>query len=128
MSRESTGFSVRARLKSFVYAGRGLRYLVQDEHNARVHLAASVVVLFLGFSFEVSANDWCWLVVAMAIVWLAEAFNTMVEELCDRIQPEFDPTIGRIKDIAAGAVLIASIASIVIGLLTLGPYLRGMLL
>lgn len=66
-------------------------------------------------------NDWRWLVLAMAMVWLAEAFNTAIEELCDRIEPGFDLVIGRIKDIAAGAVLIASLAAALIGVLTLGP-------
>lgn len=127
MSRTKTGFSIRARLKSFVYAGRGLRWLVQDEHNARLHLAASIAVVAAGAFLHVSANDWRWLIVAMALVWLAETFNTMVEELCDRIQPDFDPVIGRIKDISAGAVLIASIAAVLIGLLTLGPPLLGLL-
>ena len=64
---------------------------------------------------------WRWLVIAIALVWVTEAINTAVEELCDRVSPEFDPSIGRVKDIAAGGVLAASIASAVIGLLTLGP-------
>lgn len=121
MSRSPAKFSLSARLKSFVYAGRGLRWLVQDEHNARLHLAASLVVVIGGFCLRVSAEEWRWLVVAIALVWLAEAFNTVVEELCDRIQPDFDPAIGRIKDLSAGAVLVASIASLLIGLLTLVP-------
>lgn len=126
MSRSKTGFSIQARLKSFIYAGRGLRWLIQDEHNARVHLAASILVIVAGIFLDVSVNDWLWLIVAMALVWLAETFNTMVEELCDRIQPDFDPAIGRIKDISAAAVLIASIASVLIGLLVLGPKMIGL--
>ena len=127
MSRLKTGFSLQARLKSFVYAGRGLRWLVQDEHNARLHLAASILVVAAGAFLKISMNDWRWLIVAMALVWLAEAFNTMVEELCDRIQPDFDPAIGRIKDIAAGAVLIAAMVSALIGMMTLGPPLLKLL-
>lgn len=121
MSRSPVRFSVGARLKSFVYAGRGLRWLVQDEHNARLHLAASLAVVACGLYLRVSIEEWRWLVVAIALVWMAEAFNTVVEELCDRIQPDFDPAIGRIKDLSAGAVLVASIASFLIGLFTLGP-------
>jgi diacylglycerol kinase (ATP) len=123
MSRERTGFSIAARLKSFVYAARGLRWLVQDEHNARIHLAASIAVVAAGAVLRVSLAEWRWLVLAIALVWMTEAFNTMVEELCDKVQPEFDPVIGRIKDIAAGAVLVASLAAGVIGILTLGPSL-----
>lgn len=114
-------FSIRARLKSFVYAGRGLRWLVQDEHNARVHLAASVAAVAAGLVLQISAADWRWLILAIALVWLAEAFNTTIEELCDRLSPEFDIAIGRIKDLAAGGVLVASIAAVLIGMVTLSP-------
>ncbi len=114
-------FSAQARLRSFVYAGRGLRYLVQDEHNAWLHLASSAAVVGAGIVFKVSLEDWRWLVIAVALVWVAEAMNTAVEELCDRVSPEYDPSIGRAKDLAAGGVLAASIAAAVIGLLTLGP-------
>ena len=108
-------------MKSFVYAGRGLRWLVQDEHNAWLHLAASAGVIVAGLALHISLDDWRWLVLAIALVWVTEAINTAVEELCDRISPEFDRSIGRVKDLAAGAVLAASIAAAVVGLLTLGP-------
>jgi|EndMetStandDraft_4_1072995.scaffolds.fasta_scaffold395960_2 diacylglycerol kinase (ATP) len=122
-----SGFSLRARLKSFVYAGRGLRWLIQDEHNARVHLAASVIVVSIGLFLRISLADWRWLILAIALVWLAEAFNTTIEELCDRISPEFDIAIGRIKDLAAGGVLVASIAAMLIGAVTLLPPLLARL-
>ncbi len=70
---------------------------------------------------RLSLAEWCWLVLAIALVWLAEAFNTAIEDICDRICPDFDPAIGRIKDLAAGGVLVASLAAATIGLLTLGP-------
>jgi diacylglycerol kinase (ATP) len=119
-------FSIRARLKSFVYAGRGIRWLAQDEHNAWLHLAASATVIVAGFALDISLDDWRWLVSAIAFVWVTEAMNTAVEELCDRVSPQFDEAIGRVKDLAAGAVLAASLAAAVIGLLTLGPpFLRS---
>ncbi|MCJ2178996.1 diacylglycerol kinase family protein [Novosphingobium album (ex Hu et al. 2023)] len=121
-------FSIFARLKSFTYAGRGLRALVQDEHNAWLHLAASLMALAAGFLLQISIAGWRWLVLAIAIVWLAEAFNTAIEEACDYINPEFDRAIGRIKDLAAGGVLIASIAAALIGLLTLAPPLLARIL
>jgi diacylglycerol kinase (ATP) len=114
-------FSVRARLKSFTYAGRGLRWLVQDEHNAWLHLAASLAVVTAGVILHVSLADWRWLVMAIAMVWTAEALNTAIEDLCDHVNPEFNKAIGRIKDLAAGGVLIASIAAAMIGFLTLIP-------
>jgi diacylglycerol kinase (ATP) len=114
-------FNVSARLRSFIYAGRGLRWLVQDEHNAWMHLAASVTVVVAGFLLHVSLDDWRWLVFAMSFVWVTEAMNTAVEELCDFVSPGFAHPIGRVKDLAAGAVLAASLAAAVIGLMTLGP-------
>ncbi|MET3711543.1 diacylglycerol kinase (ATP) [Sphingomonas trueperi] len=121
------GFSISARLKSFRYAIRGLRVLVREEHNARVHLAASLCAVAAGAALQLSAAEWRWLVLAIALVWLAEAFNTAIEDLCDRICPDFDPAIGRIKDLAAGGVLVASLAAAAIGLLTLGPPLLRVL-
>ncbi|WP_313537709.1 diacylglycerol kinase family protein [Sphingomonas sp.] len=121
------GFSISARLKSFRYAIRGLRMLVREEHNARVHLAASLGVLAAGALLRLSWDEWRWIVLAIALVWLAEAFNTAIEDLCDRFCPDFDPAIGRIKDLAAGGVLVASLAAAAIGLLTLGPPLLRVL-
>ncbi|WP_232495940.1 diacylglycerol kinase family protein [Novosphingobium kaempferiae] len=112
---------MKARFRSFVFAARGLHLMVEREHNARVHLAAAAVAVAAGFLLHISASDWRWIVLAIAIVWLAEAFNTALEHLCDRVSPQFDATIGRVKDIAAGAVLVASIAAALIGLLTLVP-------
>ncbi|WP_245653564.1 diacylglycerol kinase family protein [Sphingomonas pituitosa] len=122
-----SGFSISARLNSFRYAVRGLRWLIREEHNARVHLAASVLAVGAGLVLRLPAPDWRWLIVAIALVWLAEAFNTAIEDICDRICPEFDPAIGRIKDLAAGGVLVASLAAAGIGLFTLGPPLLKLL-
>lgn len=116
-----TRFSPKARLTSFVYAWRGVIALVRQEHNARLHLVASLLAAAAGAALHISTDDWRWLIAAMALVWLAEALNTAIEELCDRVSPEFDVAIGRAKDLGAGAVLIASIAAALIGLLTLGP-------
>lgn len=103
-----------------------MRWLAPDEHNAWLHLAASATVIVAGFALDISLDDWRWLVSAIAFVWVTEAMNTAVEELCDRVSPQFDEAIGRVKDLAAGAVLAASLAAAVIGLLTLGPpFLRS---
>ncbi|MCJ2184447.1 diacylglycerol kinase family protein [Novosphingobium sp. 1949] len=120
-------FALTARLKSVTYAARGLRVLLMQEHNAWLHLAATIAVIACALVLNLGADDWRWLVLAIALVWFAEAVNTAIEALCDRICPAFDPAIGRIKDIAAGAVLIAALAAGAIGLLTLGPPLLARL-
>ena len=114
---------MRARLSSFGYAARGLRHLVHREHNAWLHLAATIAVAAAGLVFRLDAPDWRWLVIAAALVWMAEGVNTAIEDLCDRLHPGFDPAIGRVKDLAAGAVLIAAIAAALIGALTFIPHL-----
>jgi diacylglycerol kinase (ATP) len=100
---------------------RGLRFLVRDEHNAWLHLAASATVIAVALLLRISPSEWRWMIVAMALVWVTEALNTAVEELCDEVSPGFDPAIGRVKDLAAGAVLVAAVAAVLIGLLTLVP-------
>lgn len=114
--------SLTARARSFGYAIRGIRVLLVSQPNAWIHAVATVLVCVLGFVFRLSAAEWCWLVLAMAAVWTAEAVNTAIECLTDLASPTFHPLAGKAKDVAAGAVLIAAIASVAIGLLILGPH------
>ncbi len=120
-------FSISARLKSFTYAFAGLAFMLRTQHNAWLHLAATVVVVALGFYLRVDADAWRWLIVAMALVWVAEAMNTAFEHLCDVVSPEFHPSVKRSKDIAAGAVLICAIAAVLLGATTLWPYIAPLL-
>jgi len=116
-------FSVAARLKSFTYAFEGFAFMLRTQHNAWVHLVATVGVTALGFALKVTSDDWRWLIAAIALVWVAEAMNTAFEHLCDVVQPEFHPSVKRSKDIAAAAVLVCVIASTLLGVITLWPYL-----
>ena len=116
-------FSVIARLKSFTYAFEGFAYMLRTQHNAWLHLLATIAVVALGFALRVSAEDWRWLITAMALVWIAETVNTAFEHLCDVVQPEFHVSVQRSKDIAAGAVLVSVIGAALIGAITLAPYI-----
>ena len=124
---ESPRFTLRARLASLQFAGRGLCDLVCSEQNARVHLVATLLVCIAGYGLRLSLDDWRWVTAACALVWMAEAMNTAIERLCDHVTPEFHDAIGRVKDLAAGAVLVASIAAALIGVLTLGPAVIAMI-
>ncbi len=115
-------FSVTARLKSFTYAFAGFAFMLRTQHNAWLHLIATLVVVCAGFGLHVSANDWRWLIAAIALVWVAETMNTAFEHLCDVISPEFHEGVKRAKDIAAGAVLVCAIAAMLIGAITFMPY------
>ncbi len=125
MSRapEARRFSLLQRLQSFRHAGRGLVRLVAQEHNARIHLAMSLLATALGGWLGLRPEDWRWLIAAVAAVWMAEAFNTALERLCDRVSPEWHPLVRDAKDMAAAAVLLASVGAALVGVLTLVPYL-----
>jgi diacylglycerol kinase (ATP) len=114
------------RLKSFVYALQGMAMLVRTQPNARIHLLATLLVCGAGFCFALSRMEWLWIVVAIVLVWSAEAFNTAVEQLADTLHPEQHPGIGRAKDAAAAAVLIAAMGAAVIGVLVFLPHLIHM--
>ena len=91
--------------------------------HAWIHLAATATVLALATALRVNAAGWCWLIVAMAAVWMAEALNTAVEPLADAACPDHHPLVGRAKDVAAGGVLLAAIGAAGIGLLVFGSAL-----
>lgn len=116
-------FSVIARFKSFRYALAGLWFMLRTQHNAWVHLAATLLVCTAGFALGVSAADWRWLIAAILLVWIAEVFNTAFEHLCDVVSPDFHQSVQKSKDIAAGAVLICAIGAICLGAVTFWPYL-----
>jgi diacylglycerol kinase (ATP) len=122
LERNGCPFSVSGRIQSVKCAVRGIALMLRSQHNAWLHAVASAAVLIAGGLFRVSAGQWCWLVLAIMAVWTAEALNTALELLADVASPEFHPLVERAKDIAAGAVLISAIGSVVIGLLVLGPY------
>jgi diacylglycerol kinase len=108
------------RPESFVDAGRGIRQLLR-EPNARVQVLAALAVTVLGLWLGIERRDWALLVLAMGLVLAAEAANTALEALADRVAPDRHPLVAKAKDVAAGAVLIASLAAAALGLLVLGP-------
>jgi len=116
-------FSFTARLHSLRYALAGLRTLLLTQHNAWIHAVATVLVVVAGLVLGLSAAEWCWLVLAMTLVWMAEALNTALEFLADAVTQDFHPLILQAKDVAAAALLIAAIGALVIGLLVFGPHL-----
>jgi diacylglycerol kinase (ATP) len=120
---ERPPFRVSARLRSFHYALRGIAAVLQSQHNAWIHAAVSLFVVVAGLTIGLDRLEWCALVLAMVAVWVAEALNTAFEALCDVASPSLHPMVERAKDVAAGAVLIAAIGAVVIGLLVFVPHL-----
>ncbi|MCA9744219.1 diacylglycerol kinase family protein [candidate division KSB1 bacterium] len=115
-------FNRRKFVRSFIYAARGLRVLA-GQQNARFHLFAAAAVVVVGVLLDLGRMDWLWIFAAIALVLMAEAFNTAIEKLADTISSQYHPHIEHAKDVAAAAVLIAAIGAAIIGLLIFYPYL-----
>lgn len=115
------------RLKSFLPAFEGIHYLIRNEGNAIIHLIATAIVLILSIILKITSSEWALIILAIILVWFAELINTAFEKLTDIIQPELHPKAKIIKDLAASAVLITSIFSVIIGLLILGPKIHQLL-
>jgi diacylglycerol kinase (ATP) len=115
-------FTLAARLKSFSYAFEGVWFMLTTQHNAWLHGLATLLVVALALYCKVSESDWRWLIVAMAMVWVAETLNTAVEYVCDVVSPGYSEAVKHAKDISAGGVLIAAVAALLVGVLTFWPY------
>ena len=119
---DSRPFQFTGRIRSFRHAIAGILRMIRCQHNAWIHLAATALVLAAGFLFQVSAADWCWIILAISTVWTAEALNTAFEFLADAASPEFHPLVRDAKDVAAGAVFVTALAAAVIGGILFWPY------
>ncbi|MHA4807834.1 diacylglycerol kinase family protein [Flavitalea flava] len=114
-------FSINSRAKSFTYAGAGIVQFLRMEHNAWIHLAATILVAIAAWFFKVTGLEAIALVFAVGLVWVTEMLNTCLEKMADLITAEERPEIKFIKDLAAGAVLVAAITSVIIGLIIFIP-------
>lgn len=114
-------FSLSNRLKSFSYAFNGLKILIKEEHNARIHLFVAIVVVMAGFVFKISVNEWFAVLFAIGFVMAIELINTAIENISNIISPEKDDRIKKIKDLSAAAVLISTLTALVIGLIIFIP-------
>jgi diacylglycerol kinase len=114
-------FSFSDRIKSFGFAIQGIITFFKTQHNAWIHLVAAVLVIAAGFILNVNNNEWCWLVFAIGMVFITEMFNTAIEFLTDLASPDIHPLAKKVKDVAAGAVLIAALIAVVIGLIIFLP-------
>lgn len=108
-------------LKGIVHALRGFTLLIAGQRNARIELAIALIVVAFSFWLQISKYEWLAVLACIALVLSLEALNTAIETLADKIHPEHDQQIGRCKDIAAAAVLIASIVASIIGIIIFAP-------
>ena len=118
---------MRKRLQSIGHALHGLKTVFRQEKNFQVQSVAAVIVLLLMFLFPLTGLERVILVLVVALVLLLELTNTALEYTLDIFRPRIHPTVGSVKDIMAGAVLVASIAAVVVGVLIFFPYINNFL-
>jgi len=114
-------FGIVNRIKSFAYAFKGIVFLYKTQANVYIHTIIGLLVIVVAVSLKVSIAEWCLLIIAIGLVFMAEAFNTSVEQFIDFISPGYRYSAGKAKDLAAAAVLFAAITAACIGLLIFLP-------
>lgn len=119
---------LRKTLKSFTYAAKGISSVIRGETNMKIHLVVAVLVVIFGLLLCISVLEWIACLLCVALVTTAEMFNTAIESVVDLISPDRHPLAGKAKDIAAGAVLICAIISVIIGILIFAPKLWCLIL
>ena len=110
-----------SRIISIGHALRGWQYVLKTQRNAWIHSLAAATVILLSWWLEIPPRDWAVLILTIAMVFTAEFINTSIEAVVDLASPQKHPLAKVGKDVGAGAVLIASVAGVLIGLLILGP-------
>lgn len=110
-------------LNSFVFAFRGMGHCLRHEKNFRIQFGAAIVVIACGIYFQISTMEWVSILICISMVLGLEMVNSTIEKIANFISPDYHPGIKIIKDLAAGAVLLVSIISAIIGLFIFLPKL-----
>ncbi len=127
MANYQDGF-FRSRIKAFRYAFSGWWFVIRTQRNAWIHMVVSIVVILLSLILRISAISWALIILAIAMVWIAEFLNTALEAVVDLAANHQQHELAKVgKDVGAAAVLIAAISSAVIGFLILGPPLLALI-
>ena len=108
-------------LEAFRCAFSGLWYTLRTQRNMRVHIAIATAVIVVGTWLKLSANQWALIALTSGLVLVSEMVNTVIEKLVDLVCPEYHPLAKIIKDVMAGAVVLAAVVAVIVGLLILGP-------
>jgi len=108
-------------VSSFSFAINGVFEFFRKERNAKIHLVAAVLVIVAGFYFHVNNIEWILIVIMIMSVFVAEMVNSSMESLCNHLHPDRHEKIKLVKDLSAGAVLIASIAAVIVAAIIFLP-------
>jgi diacylglycerol kinase (ATP) len=121
MSNDVHSF-IKSRLKAFEHAFSGWWFVIRTQRNAWIHMVVSIVVILMSFILRLNPSSWALILLAIAMVWIAEFLNTALEAVVDLASNHQQHELARVgKDVGAAAVLIAAITSVIIGILILGP-------
>src|SRR5438067_10761195 len=110
-------------MRSFGFAFKGLMYAAATQPNFRIHLVLAFIAVMLGFSLNISFAEWQWIMLAIAFVLVIELLNTGIETLTDLVSPGYNEKAGRVKDVCAGAVVIAALFALITGIVVFLPKL-----
>jgi len=121
-------FSILKRLKSFSFAFNGLQILFKEEHNARIHFVAAIIVIIAGTIFHITAYEWLALVFVIGLVLALEAINSALENLADFVSPGKNDQIKKVKDLAAAGVLISATTALIVGLIIFLPKIQTLIM
>jgi diacylglycerol kinase (ATP) len=110
-------------IRSFGYAFKGVAYATKTQLNFRIHLGATTLAVAMGLFFHISTHEWLWVGLCVTVVLVTEIFNTMIETLTDMVSPGYSAKAGHIKDMSAGAVVIAAAFALIVGLVIFLPKL-----
>jgi diacylglycerol kinase (ATP) len=121
LAKQNQNFSIRKRAKSFRYALEGLKVLVSEEHNSRIHFVVSLLAMAAAFYFKISGLEWVALILCIGFVFALEIINSAIENLADFVEPNRHEAIKKIKDLAAASVLVGSITAASVGLIVFIP-------
>lgn len=117
----SEKFSLKRRLLSFKYAINGIKYVLKTQHNFWIHILAAITAIILGFILNITISEWIAIIIVISLVLALEVINSAIEKIVDIVSPEIKKKAGLIKDMAAGAVLTASIGALIIGIIIFLP-------
>jgi diacylglycerol kinase len=120
-TNKTKGYTIKKQIRSFGHAFTGMGYAIRTQRNMQIHLLAVVAVVAAAFYFSISLSEWMAVLICIGLVLAAESFNTAIELLADKIWPGYDKQAGRVKDIAAAAVLFCAIISLFVASLIFVP-------
>ncbi len=120
---KNSNFKAENFFKSQGYARNGLKLILKNERNFKIHLSIATLVIIAGFILKISYPDWIAISLVISMVLISEAMNSAVEAVCDTISQEYKVNIKYAKDVSAGAVLLSVLVSIITGIIVFTPYI-----